>query len=50
MTREAVIAKVQDDSHSGFEMMLKIYALENELKNEKSLSASWEESVKRIML
>jgi len=50
--KEAVIAKVQYDSHSVFEdklhkMMLKIHDLENELKNEKCLSASWEEKCKK---
>ena len=52
MTKEAVIAKVQYDSYSVFEdklhkMMLKIHDLENELKNEKCLSASWEEKCKK---
>ena len=52
MTKETVIAKVQYGSHSIFEdklhkMMLKIHDLENELKNEKSLSASWEEKCKK---
>jgi len=47
MTTEAVIAKVQYDSYSVYEMLLKIYALENELKNEKSLSAFREEKCKK---
>ena len=46
MTTEAVITKVQYDSHSVYEMMLKIHDLEKELKNEKILSASWEEKCK----